>query len=159
MLYLSLRIFFSIQGLKNLGPTIRTWREEWAERLNKNTISDLPLPKGTISPLGYIIMQHAVRLDRPVIAYERWAKRIPEVYTKEVLGKDTDSAINPDPHCIGLIKHYRSLVPMAQEAQKPIFLLKSADGAIGSHAQAVHDAWKDFSTICQEIKKRINFKE
>jgi len=150
---------FSIQGLKNLGPTVRTWREEWAERLNKNPISDLPLPKGTILPIGYIIMQHAVRLDRPVIAYERWAKRIPEIYAKEVLGEENGNVINPDPHCIGLIKHYRSLVPMAQEAQKPIFLLKSADGAIGSHAQAVHDAWKDFSSICQEIKKRISFRE
>ena len=42
--------------------------------------------------------------------------------------------------CIARLKHYRSLVPMAQEAHKPIFHLTTADGAIGNHAQAVEIA-------------------
>ena len=36
-----------------------------------------------------------------------------------------------------MLKHYRSLMPMAIEARKPIFHLKSADGALGAHIYAV----------------------
>ena len=35
----------------------------------------------------------------------------------------------------GTLRNYRSLMPMAQEARKPMFDLSPADGAIGSHAQ------------------------
>ncbi|MFZ0135334.1 MAG: hypothetical protein WAK95_22575 [Desulfobacterales bacterium] len=48
-------------------------------------------------------------------------------------------------------KHYRSLVPMAQEVRKPIFELTPADGAIGSHAAAVQDACKDFEVLARKI--------
>jgi chromosome partitioning protein len=44
--------------------------------------------------------------------------------------------VKDDPWCLALLKHYHSLMPMAQEAHKPMFHLKVADGAIGSHFQA-----------------------
>ena len=50
----------------------------------------------------------------------------------------------------------RSLIPMAQEHRKPIFNLTSADGAIGSHANAVQDAKKDFQRLAEKIAKKIN---
>ena len=37
---------FSLQGLRNLGPTLRTWRSGWTERLEKNPAPDLQLPDG-----------------------------------------------------------------------------------------------------------------
>ena len=37
---------FSLQGLSNLGPTLRRWRQEWQERLEKNPAADLKLPLG-----------------------------------------------------------------------------------------------------------------
>ena len=40
---------------------------------------------------------------------------------------------------------------MAQEHRKPIFNLKPADGAIGSHAHAVSDAITDFETLAKRI--------
>ena len=49
------------------------------------------------------------------------------------------------------IKHYRSLIPVAQEHRKPIFNLTSAGGAIGSHANAVQDARKDFKELAIKI--------
>ncbi len=60
---------FSLQGLKNLGPTLQRWRKEWQERIDKNPAPDLRIPSGTVQPIGYIILQHAVRLDRPVKAF------------------------------------------------------------------------------------------
>jgi chromosome partitioning protein len=45
------------------------------------------------------------------------------------------------------LKHYRSLIPMGQEARKPIFQLTPADGAIGGHAQAVTEAGNDLKAL------------
>ena len=56
---------------------------------------------------------------------------------------------------LATVKHYRSLVPMAQEARKPIFHLTPADGAIGSHAAAANAARQDFKELAQKIIARI----
>lgn len=61
-----------------------------------------------------------------------------------------------DPCCLATISHYRSLVPMAQECRKPIFDLTVADGAIGSHAQAVRNARKDFRQLAEKIATRMD---
>ena len=44
-------------------------------------------PRRRHAPAGYIVMQHAVRLDRPVKAYDRWMARIPAVYREAVLAE------------------------------------------------------------------------
>ena len=59
---------FSLRGLRNLGPTLRRWRREWSQRQKKNPAANLTLPDGAMEPLGYIVMQHTERLDRPVKA-------------------------------------------------------------------------------------------
>ncbi len=147
---------FSLRGLSNLGPTLRRWTEEWKERPGRTPVADLKLPQGRMDPVGYIVLQHSVRLDRPVKAYDRWIARIPEVYRNDVLDKagGGEIAIAKDPYCLALLKHYRSLMPLAQEARKPIFHLKPADGAIGAHVQAVHSAYHDFTVLAREIAKR-----
>ena len=149
---------FSLQGLKNLGPTIRRWRSEWKDRLDRNPVKDLNLPGGRIEPIGYVVMQHAVRLNRPVRAYERWMARIPKIYAEEVLAKKAvkNGAVNSDSNRIGLVKHYQSMMPMAHEAHKPMFHLLPADGAIGSHRKAVLDARENFSQLAYEIAKRCD---
>jgi len=143
---------FSLQGLKNLGPTVRVWRAEWKDRVQRSRVSDLVLPQGLIKPIGYVVMQHAVRLNRPVKAYERWAARIPSVYAEEMLGQDAGSMAGGE-NCLGLVKHYRSMMPMVQEARKPMFHLTAADGAIGAHASAVIDARRNFGELAAEISK------
>jgi len=147
---------FSLQGLRNLGPTLRAWREGWTNRLAKNPNDDLALPAGQMKPLGYIVMQHSVRRDRPVKAYDKWISQIPSTYREFVL--DTSSGDIPsvadDPQCFALLKQYRSLMPMAQEARKPIFYLKPADGALGAHTYAVQDAYADFRKLSLEIVAR-----
>jgi len=147
---------FSLQGLRNLGPSIRAWREEWKDRRERNPVRNLDLPEGRMEPLGYVIMQHAEKLGRPVRAYKRWAEKIPMVYAEYVLNLETNSDIKTDDNQLGLIKHYRSLVPMAQEAHKPIFDLLPADGAIGSHQNAVFEAKNNFEQIALEIARRCD---
>jgi chromosome partitioning protein len=144
---------FSLQGLKNLGPMIRKWRRDWGARLTHNPNPTLELPRAEISPVGYIVMQHAERLSRPVRAYERWANRIPESYNREVLGETGPSS---GEHLLARVKHYRSLMPMAQEARKPMFHLTSADGAIGAHTYAVAEARENFSQLASKLLLRCN---
>jgi cellulose biosynthesis protein BcsQ len=147
---------FSLQGLRNLGPTLRRWRGEWTERLQKKPSVDLGLPSGQMTPVGYIVQQHSVRLDRPVKAYDKWINRIPREYRESVLEvqERNPPPVSSDPHCLRLLKHYRSLMPMAQEALKPMFHLKSADGAIGAHLRAVQDARNDFEELAKEISEK-----
>jgi chromosome partitioning protein len=146
---------FSLKGLQNLGPRLRQWREGWRERL-KHRPEGLPLPGGQMEPIGYVVMQHAVRLDRPVRAYGKWMARIPDVYRESVLAKPAAelAEADQDPHRLALLKHYRSLMPMAQEARKPMFHLKPADGAIGAHVAAVQDCYRDFRALALHIAER-----
>ncbi len=147
---------FSLQGLNNLGPTLRSWRNLWEKRLNNWKSPDFELPKGRMRPLGYIVQQHSVRLSRPVKAYDKWVNRMPAFYHDSVL-QDSTSAATPaeDDECLATLKHYRSLIPMGQEARKPIFKLTPADGAIGSHAQAVVEAGKDFKKLAEKLLERM----
>jgi cellulose biosynthesis protein BcsQ len=147
---------YSLQGLRNLGPTLHGWRKGWEERRLRCPLGDLMLPAGGMLPVGYIVMQHAVRLDRPVKAYERWMARIPGTYREAVLGEEAKAGIeiHKDPHCVATLKHYRSLMPLAQEARKPMFNLKPADGALGSHVQAAQSCHRDFRKLAGEIARR-----
>jgi chromosome partitioning protein len=149
---------FSLQGLRNLGPTLRRWRSEWQQRLAANPEPDeLELPIGAMQPMGYVVLQHGVRLDRPVKAYARWIAQIPGTYRSAVLNEHTSDvpAIAEDPACLAMLKHYHSLIPLGQETHKPIFALKPADGAIGAHQQAVSGAFDDFAALAERIEHGI----
>lgn len=149
----------SLQGLKNLGPTLESWRMLWEKRLGNWESQDFDLPKGRMKPIGYIMQQHSVRLSRPIRANDKWFNRMPAVYHEKVLGNSTTAAApSQDEECLGIMKHYRSLIPMGQEARKPIFHLTSADGAIGSHAEAVHEAFKDFKLLAEKLLARMEIK-
>jgi len=144
---------FSLQGLKNLGPTLREWRSIWSDILQKSP-KGLSMPKGAMSPIGYVVLQHGIRDSRPVKAYQRWMDRIPTIYREAVLGEADPSstpAVESDDLCLALLKHYRSLMPMAMEARKPMFFLKPADGAIGSHVEAVKNCYGDFQQLARKI--------
>ena len=151
---------FSLQGLRNLGPTFRDWRKGWADRVERKPSMPVEIPGGKMQPLGYIVQQHGVRLDRPVKAYDKWIKRIPSEYRSHVLDQDkpTTASVLDDPHSLALLKHYRSLMPMAQEARKPMFHLKPADGAIGSHYQSAKDAFDDFEKLARQIEKQAKLR-
>ena len=105
-----------------------------------------------MSPVGYIMMRHSIRHDRPVKAYQRWMNKMPGSYREYVLQESETSAFEEeDKYLLAHLKDYRSLMPMAQEKNKPIFLLKPADGVIGSHYQAVHACYDDFKKLTENI--------
>ncbi|HUY11000.1 MAG TPA: AAA family ATPase [Candidatus Dormibacteraeota bacterium] len=148
---------FSLRGLRNLGPTLNAWRVGWQRRLTENATAAFDLPPGAMRPLGYVVLQHAVRLDRPVRAYERWMARIPSTYHEYVddgvlslLPADQSNGAE-DRACLATIKNYRSLMPLAQDARKPMFMLRAADGALGAQQSAVASCYSDFETLARRI--------
>lgn len=150
---------FSLQGLRNLGPTLRRWRQEWKQRLDKWATPEFDLPQGRMEPIGYVVQQHGVRLNRPTQAFDRWVRRIPAEYGESVLGEPyvlPGLAPESDPNRIATVKHYRSLIPLAQDARKPIFRLTSADGALGAHQTAARESYDDFARLAKEILRRMD---
>ncbi|TLD68637.1 ParA family protein [Phragmitibacter flavus] len=149
---------FSIQGLRNLGPTLTTWRKDWRIRLTQNPAPDLLLPEATMQPLGYVVIQFGIRDSKPVWAYEKWARKIPSTFREKVLSLPPNSITSTvdDPNCLGLLKHYRSLMPMAMEARKPIFKLKPSDGAIGAHSKSAKDSGEDFRDLAEQILNALD---
>ncbi|MEW6073868.1 MAG: ParA family protein [Planctomycetota bacterium] len=151
---------FSLQGLRNVGPTLRDWRRDW------NTVRDSHmkgrpqayLDRHAFEPIGYIVQQHLARVDRPVRAYSRWVEQIPETYHRSVMGASTPTVddAHSDPQRIALIRHFASLVPFAQIARKPLFDLKQSDGIGGGQVHAVAKCRQEFEALTIEILARLD---
>lgn len=147
---------FSIQGLRNLGPTLSMWRTEWSERLPKSPDPQLPLPGGMMQSAGYCIVQPNLYGGEVTRAYQRWIRRVPEEYAAATGAEapGTDDVLK-DPWCLGVVKHYRSLMALAHEARKPVFKLTSADGALGSHAVAARQAGAEFRALARRLARQV----
>jgi hypothetical protein len=105
-----------------------------------------------------MVQQHLARADRPVAGYARWAQNIPAEYRRYVLDEapgQTAVSFEQDEHCLALILHYASLVPIAQQARKPIFDLKQADGIGGGQIQAVARCRDNFNHIGITLLERL----
>ena len=151
---------FSLQGLRNVGPTLRDWRSDWElvrDRGLKGRVRQQLAPHA-FEPLGYVVQQHLARSDRPVVGHRRWAEQLPTEYHLHVLGEPEwreGLTVANDPHCLALLPHYASLVPIAQEARKPIFDLKQADGVSGGQTQAVARCRTNFEGIARTLLDRL----
>jgi chromosome partitioning protein len=144
---------FSLQGLRNLGPTLRSWRETWQGTVLDRVPPEISAPGGNMTPLGYVVMQPSMRLDRPVQAYGRWLERMPSTYAEFVLGRPDD--VDPS-HEIATVRNYRSLMPLAHDARKPMFDLKAADGAIGSTSRYVALCRQEFTALTRDVLARLS---
>lgn len=144
---------FSLQGIKNLGTTLNTWKRQWNQRKELEPANlTFDIPNNEAKPIGYIVMQYSAKESRPVKSYLRWANRIPSVFSEYVIGQQTQiHSVEEDNYCISLLKHYRSLAPMSMESHKPIFLLKPADGAIGAHVYAVQKSYQEFESLTKKL--------
>lgn len=149
---------FSLQGLRNLGPTLREWRQAWQNLGLPRVPSGIDAPGGAMEPIGYVVLQHAVRLDRPVKAYDRWLRRIPGEFHRSVLG-ESDPAISggaADPYQLASLRNYRSLMPLAQDARKPMFDLRAGDGALGSTGRLVQTCYREFENLAGRVMDAAN---
>nr|VFJ48777.1 MAG: AAA domain-containing protein [Candidatus Kentron sp. DK] len=148
---------FSLQGLDNVGATLKEWRKEWREVRNNWIQGRAPeaFSSHDFQPIGYLLQQHLARADRPVAGYARWAELIPVRYQEKMLSAqgyvNKGIRIEDDPNCIATIKHFSSIVPIAQMARKPLFDLKQADGVGGGQIKLVAQCRRDFETLAEKI--------
>ncbi len=127
----------SLMALRLLGSNLRTWRGSSAS-----------------SVLGY------VRMQRP--AHQRGSSsgphydhhRFEEAFHREVLG-DASGAEGNHSFDLGTMRHYPSLISLAEDAGKPMFALKPSDGAIGAHGKAVLQCRNDVYALANELLHRI----
>jgi cellulose biosynthesis protein BcsQ len=149
---------FSMQGLENVGPKLRDWRNGWKERRERAPELDFRLPMGDMRAIGYVVSRHSVLSGGAVKAFQRWIDRMPAVYRASFSepAPSEGLVVAADPYCLAQLKDYRSLMPMAQEAKKPMFLLRPADGAIGGHQGAVRQAYDDFHKLAQKVWSRVS---
>jgi hypothetical protein len=152
---------YSMQGLRHLGPTLIDWRDGWSARIQRNPDLEPELPSGRMQPLGHVVMQTGMRLARPIDTYGRWVEGIPAEYRRAMLRDradvDDQSAFTlaEDPYYLGIMRQFRSLMPLAQDARKPMFHLRSADGALGANMDAVCRCREDFDLLSRSILNRI----
>lgn len=151
---------FSIRGLQSFGPTLRRWQGEWSERLAKNPPpASFELPPGKMAAAGYVVVQPSLYGDEVIKAYQKWFERLPSEYVR-ALGLPPIKGFEPrahrDPRCLAVVKHYGSLVAMAQAAKKPISHLSPADGALGSHAAAARGAGTEFRDLARYLARGID---
>ena len=53
-----------------------------------------------------------------------------------------------------MLDPFAILRPLAEEARKPMFALKPADGALGGHVSAVADCRRDYRRLARVIAQR-----
>lgn len=147
---------FSLQGLRNLGPTLREWRQAWQNLGLPRVPSTIDAPGGAMEPIGYVVLQHTVRLDRPAKAYDRWLRRIPGEFHRSVLGDPAISGGAADPYQLASLRNYRSLMPLAQDARKPMFDLRAGDGALGSTGRLVQTCYREFEHLAGRVMDAAN---
>jgi cellulose biosynthesis protein BcsQ len=144
---------FSLRGLRNLGPALREWRRIWQSNVLQHVPPDISAPQGSMTPLGYVVMQPKMRLDRPVKAYQRWLERVPTVFASSVLDTRPKDGVSYE---IATLRNYQSLMPLAHDARKPMFDLRSADGALGSTQTLVQRCFQDFKSLSEKLLLRLN---
>ncbi len=142
---------FSLRGLINLGPRLREWRAGWQKRGGGTN----GLPPGAMDPVGYVVLSHATRNNRPTRAYDRWAQRLPLVFARDVKGESDPAprTSENDPYRLATLRNYLSLMPLAQEVRKPVFHLTARDGALGAHGEAVSRAYREFEELARRIAR------
>jgi chromosome partitioning protein len=159
---------FSLRGLENVGVALRDWQDDWAQaririqqreaRSPRRRESGAAPREHAMRAIGYVLQQHLAREDLPLKAYARWAEQIPAYYRRFVLGQESEHKAEraDDPNCLGHLRHFASLVPLAQAARKPIFDLKHADGVLGTQFQLVERARSEFAALAQKVLRRLD---
>jgi len=145
--------FFSLQSLKDIGPALQEWRRDWRAVRERHAGGRAPknLPGHLFSPLGYVVQQDLARGNRPAVGSESWVEQIPSVFHEYVLEESFSRGIDEDLRCLAQLRHYASLVPLAQIARKPMFDLKRADGIGSGQLQTVAKFRTELEALVQKI--------
>ena len=152
---------FSLQGLRNLGPTLNRWRQDWQRRRDHWAQSDFPLPDGAMQPVGYVVQQHGVRLNSPVRAYDKWVNRMPEEYARNLCGDNEGPyPATPTQDEEYALAHRQTLPELGADGSGSTQAHFSPHHGRWCHWQPwpprPKDAHRDFRDLAKKIIQRIN---
>jgi hypothetical protein len=137
---------FSAHSLISAASILRSWRQQLAGD---------PSSEKRMEPAGYIVLQD-LRFDLRV-GETNSLPVLQRIYHESLLGTAIEaSPPGEDPLCLGVLPEFQGLFSMAQEARKPIFHLKPADGAGGSHLKAAFQAYDLFKQLALRIAGRLS---
>jgi chromosome partitioning protein len=146
----------ALKGLESAGRQVVVWRDQWSVRRRCAPSLDFELPRGNMNPLGYVVARQPAYVGQPLTTFERWMERIPVTYRQSFgLRAEPDLEFLSDEFCLAELQDYPSLMHMAHEARRPVFLLKPADGALGGFQSAVRAAYQDYRALAVTILERI----
>lgn len=140
---------FSLSNIKNIGHRIKHWQSEKQQLLAPYA----PKYDNLSEWIGYVFVQHAIRENLYPSPAADWGMQAPYHYQSHIMNIENPSE-NPT-FLLANVRYYYSLHSMSKEFRKPIFLLKPADGAIGSHVDAVRIAYKEYKTLTEDIIEKI----
>lgn len=147
---------FSIRGTENLGSKLVLWRKEW-EQLNQSVSTDIILPQGKPSFLGYVTQQHNIRSNKEGMTqgWQLFGNKLEGAIKKNIVKKlqqyDQVVNTNPEKYKLGQIPNLHSLIAYSLQARKPVFDCKSSDGLTGAHITRAAESIEFFEPIVRTI--------
>ncbi|MFS0774050.1 ParA family protein [Sphingomonas sp. 1P08PE] len=151
---------FSIQGTENLGNKLISWRRDWDQVNQAWHNTELSIPRGRPTYLGYVIQRHNVRSNAAGMT-AGW-----KIYGDELIPAITNNIVNKlapidqvikwqdSDYKLGQIPNLHSLIPYSMDAKKPIFYCNSSDGLNGAHitkARESADHLDDIVTTLEQV--------
>ena len=155
---------FSLLALENIGTSIIQWSTEFnagVKKLKRNDPTAIRFlkEKFSIQFIGYVTQQYTSKTVEghkiPVKAYEEIIDDIPNAIEQHIIKPINSNIKQQLNYNLGSIPTFNSVIPMSQNAHKPIFSLSSKDGVVGSHFSKVASFKKIMSEISEHTLKNI----
>jgi cellulose biosynthesis protein BcsQ len=154
---------FSLRAIENISISLENW-----SKLLRRGLEDNPEPEEIpidsydwrLRFAGYVTQQYVAKRDaegkvRVVGAYEKIARRIPDLINEHFVQGSSDS-LPIGRYALGSVPTLNSIIPMAQNARAPVFAIGAKDGVVGSHFLKVRELKETFRSISKNLQSNLS---
>lgn len=144
---------FSLMALNSVGNNIAKWVQDWNVAIQRKPNIDFSIQNGQPKFIGYIAQQFNISRGEATKAFGYWQEQIPQGIKDGIVSKLPKHLITNSSIELQSIKNYHSLVPNAQQYNKPIYKLVPPEINAG-HSGKVKDCKDDFTNLANQIISR-----
>ncbi len=146
----------SLYGLRAFGPALWQWRREYTEFLGSRSDWQIDYPRIPGEPLsvaGYVVQDRAYYYDRPADIPDRWRDRVRREYEHAIIHEPgvMEQSAPEGARPLASIRYHTGLLPLAEDARKPMFRLTPADGVFDDQNREVTSSYRDFENVARRI--------